>query len=181
MIGGDDGPIPILTVSSKEVEKCPICRLRLLDGAGENLEMGLSTDAGIWYTVFGIFLPRKTAEKGKIMGKNAEYIQRVMGYVEENVPVIQSILADRKDLCDEFLKNVQGKELDKILLFGIGSSYNAGLMVKPLLESALQMDVLVASPAMYEQLCRSRSFDNALLIAASQSGKIGRASCRERV
>ena len=171
MIGGDDGPIPILTVFSKEVEKCPICRLRLLDGAGENLEMGLSTDAGIWYTVFGIFLPRKTAEKGKIMGKNAEYIQRVMGYVEENVPVIQSILADRKDLCNEFLKNVQGKELDKILLFGIGSSYNAGLMVKPLLESALQMDVLVASPAMYEQLCRSRSFDNALLIAASQSGK----------
>ena len=61
MIGGDDGPIPILTVSSQEVEKCPICRLRLLDGAGENLEMGLSTDAGIWYTGFGIFWPRKTA------------------------------------------------------------------------------------------------------------------------
>lgn len=44
-------------------------------------------------------------------------------------------------------------------------------MVKPLLESALQLDVLVASPAMYEQMCRSRSFDSALLIAASQSGK----------
>ena len=105
------------------------------------------------------------------MGKNAEYIQRVMGYVEENVPVTQSILADRKAVCAEFLKNVQGKEFDKILVFGIGSSYNAGLMVKPLLESALQLDVLVASPAMYEQMCRSRSFDSALLIAASQSGK----------
>lgn len=105
------------------------------------------------------------------MGKNAEYIQRVMGYVEENVPVTQSILADRKAVCAEFLKNVQGKEFDKILLFGIGSSYNAGLMVKPLLESALQLDVLVASPAMYEQMCRSRSFDSALLIAASQSGQ----------
>lgn len=105
------------------------------------------------------------------MGKNTEYIQRVMGYVEENVPVTQSILADRKAVCAEFLKNVQGKEFDKILVFGIGSSYNAGLMVKPLLESALQLDVLVASPAMYEQMCRSRSFDSALLIAASQSGK----------
>ena len=35
----------------------------------------------------------------------------------------------------------------------------------------MQLDVLVASPAMYEQMCRSRSFDSALLIAASQSGK----------
>ena len=31
-----------------------------------------------------------------------------------------------KVVCAEFLKNVQGKEFDKILLFGIGSSYNAG-------------------------------------------------------
>lgn len=105
------------------------------------------------------------------MGKNVEYIQRVMGYIEENVPVTKSILADRKEVCAAFLKNVSGKSFDKVLLFGIGSSYNAGLMVKPLLESALQLDVLVASPAMYEQMCRSRSFDNALLIAASQSGK----------
>ncbi len=105
------------------------------------------------------------------MGKNAEYIQRVMEYVQENVPVTKAILADRKEVCGTFLKNVQGKRFEKILLFGIGSSYNAGLMVKPLLESALQMEVLVASPAMYEQLCRSRRFDSALLIAASQSGK----------
>lgn len=135
------------------------------------MEIVLPTHCRIWYTVFGIFCRISGAEKGKIMGKKAEYIQRVMGYVEENVPVTQSILADRKAVCAEFLKNVQGKEFDKILLFGIGSSYNAGLMVKPLLESALQLDVLVASPAMYEQMCRSRSFDSALLIAASQSGK----------
>lgn len=105
------------------------------------------------------------------MGKNAEYIQRVLGYVEENVPVTRSILAERKALCEAFLKGVKGKTFDRILLFGIGSSYNAGLMVKPLLESALQTEVLVASPAMYEQMCRSRRFDRALLIAASQSGK----------
>lgn len=101
------------------------------------MEIVLPTHCRIWYTVFGIFCRISGAEKGKIMGKNAEYIQRVMGYVEENVPVTQSILADRKAVCAEFLKNVQGKEFDKILLFGIGSSYNAGLMVKPLLESAL--------------------------------------------
>ncbi len=111
------------------------------------------------------------AGKGILMGKNAEYIQRVIGYVEENVPVTKAILADRKEVCGAFLKNVQGKSFEKILLFGIGSSYNAGLMVRPLLEAALQLEVVVASPAMYEQLCRSRRFDDALLIAASQSGK----------
>jgi len=116
-------------------------------------------------------LAAEGGERINRMGNNAEYIKRVMGYVEENVPVTKSILADRKNVCAEFLKNVEGKQFDKVLLFGIGSSYNAGLMVKPLLESALQLDVLVASPAMYEQMCRSRNFDNALLIAASQSGK----------
>ena len=136
------------------------------------MEVVLPTRRRIWYTVSKVFRIREQVRKGKHMGKNAEYIQRVMGYVEENVPVTQSILADRKVVCAEFLKNVQGKEFDKILLFGIGSSYNAGLMVKPLLESALQLDVLVASPAMYEQMCRNgQSFGNALLIAASQSGK----------
>ena len=112
---------------------------------------------------FQSFSDTRTSQKGETYGKECRIYPAGYGLCGRKCTVTQSILADRKVVCAEFLKNVQGKEFDKILLFGIGSSYNAGLMVKPLLESALQLDVLVASPAMYEQMCRNgQSFGNAL-------------------
>lgn len=75
---------------------------------------------------FWNFLPHIRCGEREDYGKKMQNISKGAWLVEENVPVTQSILADRKAVCAEFLKNVQGKEFDKILLFGIGSSYNAG-------------------------------------------------------
>lgn len=105
------------------------------------------------------------------MGRKAEYIKQVYGYIDENPAVTKKILAERASVAEGFLKAAQGRKFERIIMMGIGSSYNAGLMAKPVVEPALKQSVYVCSPAMLEQLERVYGVENTLILSCSQSGK----------
>ncbi len=105
------------------------------------------------------------------MGRKAEYIKQVCGYIDENPAVTKKILAERDDVAAGFLKAAEGKTFKRVIMMGIGSSYNAGLMAKPVAEPALKQFVHVCSPAMLEQLERVYGMEDTLILSCSQSGK----------
>ncbi|MDD2956367.1 MAG: SIS domain-containing protein [Oscillospiraceae bacterium] len=105
------------------------------------------------------------------MGRKAEYIKQVYDYIDENPAVTKKILAQRAEVAADFLKAAEGKTFERVIMMGIGSSYNAGLMAKPVVEPALKQSVYVCSPAMLEQLERVYGMENTLILSCSQSGK----------
>lgn len=91
-------------------------------------------------------------------------------YVNEQPEVLKTIVKDRKQITEKFVKAFEKSEIERVVIIGSGSSYNAGLMAKPLLEKSMGVEVNLTVPSRMNDL-EYISSPKVLYCVLSQGGR----------
>jgi glucoselysine-6-phosphate deglycase len=91
-------------------------------------------------------------------------------YINEQPKILRKILEDREEIVSPFVQKMRNIDFDRIVLVGSGSSFNAGLMAKPLIEKIFKIEVNATIPTRIADLVNI-SAKNVLYFALSQGGR----------
>lgn len=91
-------------------------------------------------------------------------------YVNEQPEVLKAIINDRKQIVGSFVNTFEKSEIERVVIIGSGSSYNAGLMAKPLIEKSMGVEVNVIVPTRMNDLKYIHS-TKVLYCVLSQGGR----------
>lgn len=91
-------------------------------------------------------------------------------YTNEQPTILKAILDNRKEIVGSFADLLLHSEIDRVVLIGSGSSYHAGLMAKPLIEKAINVEVTPIVPTRMDELANMAS-KHVLYLAISQGGR----------
>ena len=91
-------------------------------------------------------------------------------YINEQEAVLSKMISGRKELTAEFVEAFKNEPIDRIVLFGSGSSSHALLMAQEFMSQALKTEVTSAAPTRMPDT-RYWKEKNILYIAVSQGGR----------
>lgn len=94
----------------------------------------------------------------------------MQAYIDEQATVIFDMVNRRKEITGEFIRRFADADIERILLFGSGSSGHAGQMAQPMMEKALGIEVTTAIPTQMPDTFVWKE-KQILYIAVSQGGK----------
>ena len=67
-------------------------------------------------------------------------------YINEQAAILQKMIDGRKELTGEFVSAFKNEPIERIVLFGSGSSSHALLMAQEFMSQALKVEVTAAAP-----------------------------------
>ena len=94
----------------------------------------------------------------------------MQSYINSQGEIMKGILDQREDLAREFVALYKDQPIDRVFLFGSGSSWHASVMAQPVIEKALGVEVTCSVPTRMQDLsliCEKAP----LFIGTSQGGK----------
>ena len=91
-------------------------------------------------------------------------------YINEQAAILQKMIDGRKELTGEFVEAFRDEPIERIVLFGSGSSSHALLMAQEFMSQALKVEVTAAAPTRMPDT-RFWKEQHILYIAVSQGGR----------
>ena len=90
-------------------------------------------------------------------------------YINEQPGLLARTVDHRMDLVGDFVNSCQDEDIERIVLIGSGSSYNAALMAKPFIEKVMGIEVDVIYPSRLQDITNIAA-QKVLYIVVSQGG-----------
>ncbi|MDI9461850.1 MAG: SIS domain-containing protein [Clostridiales bacterium] len=95
--------------------------------------------------------------------------RQMFAYIQEEASCTQELLTKRKSLAQPVIDRFLNRGVDRIFLFGAGSSRNAALIAQPFIEDILQVEATVCMPSRADT-ARRFSTEKSMLVLVSQGG-----------
>ncbi len=73
-------------------------------------------------------------------------------YINQQPSILKSIVDDRQQITSKFVELFKKENFDRIVIIGSGSSYNAGLMAKPIIEKSMGIETAAVIPTRMDDL-----------------------------
>lgn len=100
----------------------------------------------------------------------------MMDYIKSEPEVVQEILDNRDYYCKEFVEHFLKHPIKRVYLSGHGSPYNAGMVLRFMMEKLLKVEVSIDYPTLFMNHCSFNANQiykpsEMLLICPAQSGR----------
>ncbi|MCJ7843253.1 SIS domain-containing protein [Lederbergia sp. NSJ-179] len=96
-------------------------------------------------------------------------METMLDYIQEEKPVLKSILANKEKNLGPFIKEIKGKSIKRILFLATGSSFNSVLCAKLYMEEVANITLDIEEPYTFYEYGKVPA-DIDLIIAVSQRG-----------
>lgn len=102
--------------------------------------------------------------------------QIMMEYIRQEPEILRNIYQHKDRYCKAFVEHFQHHDVKRVYISGNGSAYNAGVIIRYMIEKVLKIEASVEYPSMFNNHCTYNANgiykpDEMLLICPAQTGR----------
>lgn len=102
--------------------------------------------------------------------------QAMIEYIKQEPEILRNIYLNKDKYCKEFVEHFKHHNVKRVYISGNGSAYNAGVIIRYMMEKVLKVEASVDYPSMFNNHCNYNANgiykpDEMLLICPAQTGR----------